>query len=189
MSHMAAGSTVEYTVTWLEMEAPLDVSEPVPPDGESVRLLGAENAPVWYFFCLYDGVGRDYAWEDMHDENEEKVAAFVTHPEVRIYSMIREGWPQGFFMLDSRVPGVCDISYLGLARTAIGRGLGTWLLKSAIYMASRFRCAKKVTVNTCTLDHPAAKAMYIKNGFAEVRERVKTRVLRRDYKRDSCGRN
>ena len=189
MNRLPAGSTVEYVVTWLEMNVPPNGPEPVPPVGEDIILLEAPDAPVWYFFSLYDGVGRDYAWDDMHEEDSEKVSAFVGHPQVRTYTMIREGWPQGFFMLDTRSPRICDISNLGLARPAIGRGLGSWLLQSAIHRASTFPDVQKITVNTCTLDHPRAKPMYIRNGFAQVREEVRTRVVRRDYNRDSGGRN
>ena len=39
---------------------------------------------------------------------------------------------------------------------------------------------QKLTVNTCTLDHPRALAVYQKNGFKPVRREEKSRILKRD---------
>jgi hypothetical protein len=35
-----------------------------------------------------------------------------------------KGWPQGFFMLDWREAGICDLAYFGLVPEAVGAGLG-----------------------------------------------------------------
>ena len=48
---------------------------------------------------------------------------------------MRAGWPHGFFVLDGRAPGRCDLAYFGLVPEAIGRGLGTFLLQTAVHMA------------------------------------------------------
>ena len=54
-----AGDRVEYRVTWLEM-TDRPGSEPGPvPEGEDVEVIGAAGFPEWYFFALYDAVGRD----------------------------------------------------------------------------------------------------------------------------------
>ena len=50
---------------------------------------------------------------------------------------------------------------------ATGRGLGRWFLSSAIEAAWSYKPAK-VTVQTCTLDHPAALPLYQKLGFSPV---------------------
>jgi len=63
---------------------------------------------------------------------------------------------------------------------ALGRRLGGWLLKTAILTAWDLPDTTKVTVNTCTLDHPRALALYQKNGFMPVRREERTRVLTRD---------
>jgi GNAT superfamily N-acetyltransferase len=48
-----------------------------------------------------------------------------------------------------------------------GRKLGPWLLGSAVFEAFS-RGAAETTVNTCTLDHPAALPLYQKLGFKPV---------------------
>ena len=76
--------------------------------------------------------------------------------------------------------GVIDLAYFGMVPEVVGRGLGSWLMKTAILTAWDQPGATKVTVNTCTLDHPRALALYQKNGFTPVRREDKSRILARD---------
>ena len=52
---------------------------------------------------------------------------------------------------------------------AQGLGLGRWFLLQAIEAAWNLN-PLKVTVNTCTLDHPAALPLYQKLGFVPVNQ-------------------
>ena len=61
-----------------------------------------------------------------------------------------------------------------------GAPLGSWLLKTAILTAWERKCVSKLTVETCTLDHPRALALYQKHGFTPVRRERRTRRLTRD---------
>ena len=117
-----------------------------------------------------------YFWEDMHLERPEIVQEFLCDSRVRMYTMIRWGWPQGFFLLDSRQNAVCDISYFGLVPEAIGRSLGGWMLDQALEIAWKAKDMKKVTVNTCTLDHPHARNLYHGRGFRVVRSEQRQRA-------------
>jgi GNAT superfamily N-acetyltransferase len=83
-------------------------------------------------------------------------------------------------MIDRQDGGVTDMAYFGMVPEAVGRGLGGWLLKTAILTAWDHPGVSKVTVNTCTLDHPRALALYQKNGFTPVGREDKTRILTRD---------
>ncbi|MFN3614447.1 MAG: GNAT family N-acetyltransferase, partial [Rubrimonas sp.] len=84
----------------------------------------------------------------------------------------------GFIMLDHRGGPSCDIAYFGMAPEAIGRGLGDWLLGTGIHMAWD-EGATKLTVNTCTLDHPRALGLYQKWGFVPIRREQRRRVIGR----------
>ena len=76
-----------------------------------------------------------------------------------------EGVPAGFAELDFRgFPKVVDLSYFGLVPEFIGRRLGPWLLRWTIEAMWR-RGPKRITVNTCTLDHPSALPLYQRLGF------------------------
>ncbi|WP_165354620.1 N-acetyltransferase [Tropicimonas sp. IMCC6043] len=179
MSITPAGTEIHYSVTWLEMTERPSYGWPNQPSGAPASLLKAEKPPVWYFLDLYDAVGRDYAWEDMHDRDEAELADWLEHPETALYTLIRDGWPHGFVLLDHRKRARCNIAYFGLVPQAIGQGLGRFLLQNAVLTAWDLPGVEKVTVNTSTLDHPRALQNYQRCGFTPVRRSDHTRVLRR----------
>jgi GNAT superfamily N-acetyltransferase len=171
-----AAAEVAYTVTYLEMAAPPERPWPHLLPDRSMQLISAQTPPVHFFRYLYDMVGRDYHWTDKHDWTDDAIAAFVQHPAVETYVLYLAGNPGGFFMLDFRATPVCDLSYFGLAPEAIGQGFGNWLLGNAVHMAWE-RPIERMTVNTCSLDHPRALATYQKWGFAPVRREQHQRVI------------
>jgi GNAT superfamily N-acetyltransferase len=174
-----AGTEVAYTVTWLEMTHRPAYPHPHAPTGKPAALLKAERPPVWFFLGLYDAVGRDYAWEDMHARDEDELRAWLADENTFLYTLMRDGWPHGFFALDHRNRGVCDLSYFGLVPQAVGTGLGRFLLESAVHTGWDLPAVEKLTVNTCTLDHPRALGLYQRVGFAPVRRTEHKRVLTR----------
>ncbi len=166
---------VEVTITYLEMAGRPAYPRPHQPLGHQAALLHAENPPVWYFMNLYEAVGQQYSWTDMHAETPENLRAFVQHPDVALYTLIIQGWPAGFFMLDRREAGICDLAYLGLVPEMLGKGYGKFLLQEAVHTGWDGPNAELLTVNTCTLDHPRALALYQSAGFAPVRQKTITR--------------
>ena len=181
MSLTPAGTEISYTVTWLEMTKRPTFGWPHQPVGAPSALLKADTPPAWFFLGLYDAVGRDYAWEDMHDRSEEELAEWLASDNTSLYTLMRQGWPHGFFMLDHRKPGICDLAYFGLVPQAIGRGLGRFLLESAVLTGWDIPGVEKMTVNTNTLDHPRALGLYQRMGFEAVRRTDHTRVLKRAH--------
>lgn len=180
MTRVKAGTEVAYTVTYLEMSERPGFGWPHLPAGSQAALLKAVDPPVWYFRSLYDAVGRDYAWEDMPKRSDDEVSDWLDPDRMTLWTLIEHGWPHGFFLLDEQDGGETELVYFGLVREAIGQGLGSWLLKTAILTAWERPGLAKLTVNTCTLDHPRALQTYQKAGFHPVRREDKTRVLTRD---------
>ncbi|MEO0918057.1 MAG: GNAT family N-acetyltransferase [Pseudomonadota bacterium] len=178
MTLQKAGTEVDYTITYLEMTERPRYGYPRLPVASTAALLKAEDPPVWYFLSLYDAVGRDYAWEDMHSFPEAEVADQLHRSS--LFTLTEKGWPHGFFLLEQMVNGHVELAYFGLVPEAVGSGLGKWLLQTAILTAWDLTDTKLLTVNTCTLDHPRALALYQKNGFQPIRREAKTRVLARD---------
>jgi GNAT superfamily N-acetyltransferase len=176
----AAGERVAVTITYLEMTGRPPYPRPHLPTGPASALIAADRPPLWYFLHLYGRVGADYEWTDQTAAPAGEVSAFLHDPAVTLYTFVRAGWPHGFFMLDARTPGVCDLAYLGLVPEAIGRGLGTFLLHTAVHMAWDRPGVASVTVNTNSLDHPRALPLYQKAGFEPVRRETVARVLTRD---------
>ena len=181
MSVIPAGTEVAYRITYLEMTARPEHAAPPLPDG--VRLERAVAPPVWYFLALYDAVGRDYEWRDRFNEARDDPAAlagFVGDPRVHLWTALAEGWPQGFFQLDFRDAGTCDLAYFGLVPEAVGRGLGGALLRTALAYGWAGPGVARMTVNTCTLDHPRALDLYRGMGFVPIGTEDRTRILHRD---------
>lgn len=161
------------TVTYLAMEAPPE-SAPAPlPVGQRVAIVAATDPPPDYFLYLYEAVGTDWGWTDWLERSRTALEAFVGDPKVVVHTLLVDGWPGGFFMLDTREAGTCDIAYFGLVPQAIGRGLGRWFLGQAV--ATGWACSgvARLTVNTCTLDHPAALGLYQKLGFLPIRRELR----------------
>lgn len=175
------GDEVEYTITYLDMLERPSFPRPSIIGKAPTALIHATAPPVWYFLSLYDAVGCQYEWVDRHDQPAEELEAFVNDDKVHLYTFLRDGWPNGFFMLDTRKEDVCDIAYLGLVPQAIGQGLGKFLLQTAIHSAWDMPGTKRVTLNTCTLDHPRALAHYQKHGFKPYGQETLSRILTQDW--------
>ena len=175
-----AGTELDYVVTFLEMaERPSFPYPPMPTGGPTV-LLAADEPPVRYFLNMYDAVGSEYEWTDQHKKPLLEVEGFLHDSSVTMFTLMRNGWPAGFFILDARVEGECDLAYFGLVPEAVGLGLGKYLLHTAILMGWDLPNVTKLTVNTNSLDHPRALPLYQKAGFAPVRRAEHKRILTRD---------
>jgi GNAT superfamily N-acetyltransferase len=180
MTIQTAGTEVAYSITWLEMGECPRFDWPHLPMGSTASLLKANKPPAWYFLSLYDAVGRDYAWEDKDDWGADKLLEWLHNPGISFYTLIENGWPQGFFMLEDQGGGIVDLAYFGMVPEAVGKALGSYLLRTAILTAWDMPDVQSLTVNTCTLDHPRALAFYQKNGFTPVRREDRVRTLSRD---------
>ena len=174
------GDEVEYVVTWLDMTERPRWPLPHMPAGQQVALLAAKAPPAEYFLYLYRAVGAEYEWTDWLARPLAEAEAFVGDPRVTLWTMLLDGWPGGFFVLDARRAGVVDLGYFGLVPQAIGRGLGQWLLATAIHTGWERPGTERMTVNTNTLDHPRALGLYQKLGFRPVRRERLVRVLTRE---------
>jgi len=178
MSVIPAGTEVPYTVTYLAMDTPPEAA--APPLPTDLRLEVATDPPVWFFLSLYGAVGRDYEWVDKFDEAPEDLRSYLHRPDMELTTAYRHGWPQGFFLLDWRLPGTCDLAYFGLVPEAVGTGIGAKLLAAAIEAGWARAGTERMTLNTCTLDHPRALQVYQEAGFHPVRREDHARVLTRD---------
>ncbi len=175
-----AGERVDYVVTFLEMDRRPSYPRPHMPTGPVSALIAAEAPPAWYFLDLYDAVGAEYEWTDQHARPRDELEAYLRDPAVTLYTLMRAGWPHGFFVLDGTEAGRCDLAYFGLVPQALGRGLGAFLVQTAVHMAWDRPGAARVTVNTNSLDHPRALPLYQRAGFEPVRRETRSRVLTRD---------
>ena len=173
------GAWIDYTVTFLEMDARPTWPRPHSPSVAGLALIRAEDPPTRWFLHLYDSVGAENEWTDWHRRSEAELKAFVSDPDVAIFTAMTKGWTAGFFMLDWRKPNSCELAYFGLAPEARGLGLGAWLLQTAILAGWDREGVEKMTLETCTLDSPRALPLYQRMGFIPVRREGQRRQASR----------
>lgn len=161
----AGGQTEDQpvVVTYLEMTE-MPRLPAFTPKAKQLAVLRAHEITVGFYRYLYDAVGRDWVWTDRKVVADEDLVLQLRDPAVDVYVLYVDGAPAGYYELDGREDGVIDLAYFGLIGDYIGRGLGPFLLRHAIETAWA-RGPDRVTVNTCTLDHPKALPMYQRCGF------------------------
>jgi GNAT superfamily N-acetyltransferase len=165
---------LDVVVTWLEMTAP-PAAPPLRAPALKLAVLRAEAITLPFYRFLYAEVGRDWTWWVRRPQamTDAALEAILRDPAVDVFVLYAGGQPGGFVELDRRrAPAEIALRYFGLMPWLIGRGVGPWFLDWAVREAWRHAPAK-LTVDTCTLDHPRALAMYQRAGFAAVRQETK----------------
>ena len=166
----AAVPELTITVTQLEMTA-RPVRQPPPPPLARHLLMRAEPATVSFYRYLYDTVGANWLWTDRREWGDDKLAARLNDERTGVYVLYVDGVPAGFGELFQADGEVTDLAYFGLIPEFIGRRLGPFMLWSLIDLAWA-RPIRRMTVDTCTLDHPKALAHYQRAGFTPYAQRV-----------------
>ena len=162
---------IKTTVTFLEMTA-----EPLhhitPPSNQKLMLMRAENITLSFYRFLYAAVGHDYHWHDRKTLSDVELAKLIHEDGVEVWVLYVGGQPAGYFELAPHDKTTIELEYFGLVPEFQGKGLGKWLLAEAI-RAAWAKLPKRVIVETCTLDDPAALPLYQKMGFTPYDQRSK----------------
>ena len=164
-----APQAIDVTVTFLEMHAAPAVSPPIPYN-RPIALLKTKDIPLHFYRYLIDRVGRKWHWVNVLRMSDEELAAGLHREDRDIRVLYLDGAPAGFFDLKPHLPGEVELAYFGMMEHAHGQGIGRWFLGAAI-SAAWAHGPKSVTVQTCTLDHPAALPLYQKLGFTPVAQK------------------
>ena len=168
----AKAGKLEVTVTYLEMTERPQLPQVLHPAGTTVALLRAHKPPVPFYRYLYDTVGEPWLWYERRLMADAALADIIEDEAVEIYVLYADGAPAGFAELDRRTRGEIELAYFGMMPFFIGRGLGRYLLAWAIERAWSYE-PERVSVNTCTLDHPKALPLYQQLGFVPYRQEHK----------------
>jgi GNAT superfamily N-acetyltransferase len=163
---------VVVTVTFLHRLQP---EGPEPPEAAPIgTALMRQQLSVSEYRSLYDEIGHPWLWWLRRVMPDELLAKHLAKPTLATYVLRRDGEVAGFFELEAS--GACEVNlnYFGLMPNMIGRGLGGWFLRAAIRETGRLRAPRKagrlrLTVNTCSADHPRALPNYLAAGFTEIR--------------------
>ena len=151
------------TVTYLKLNQPPPRRESLPL-GHNIALMRAEKPTLHFYRYLMFRTGKPWHWVYRLRLPDDELLSIIHAPTTAIHVLIYNGAPSGFFEIDSSVRDEANIAYFGLMAHAGGIGLGRWFLSEAIHSAL-LQKPSKVTVNTCSLDHPAALPLYQKLGF------------------------
>jgi GNAT superfamily N-acetyltransferase len=165
------GRIVETTITYLSMAAQPGRLPPMPASPR-LALMKTDNIPLHFYRYLYSQVGGNWLWVERLQLEDEALARKIHRSGIEISVLYANGSPAGYFELDFRNAEKTNLAYFGLMQEWTGFRIGPWLLGSAI-IAAFSRGAPEVTVNTCTLDHPAALPLYQKLGFRPVRRETR----------------
>jgi len=168
-------SAVDVTITYLEMEHPamLRAAPAVRQDAVLEREQPPSPATAARF---YRDVGLAYHWLDRAHWTDAQWRDDLAPAGTELWVLRVAGAEAGFFLLTLPAPRTREILYLGLLPGFEGQGLGAHLLRCAVERAWEAG-ADRVTVNTCTLDHPRALPNYLARGFEIVRTRTERREL------------
>lgn len=165
----SAWTRVAVTRTHLEMRS-LEELRPSPAPSLPVELVMRHPISAAEYREVYALVGARWLWRDRLAWSDAELEAYLASPSVRIWTPIVAGEIAGYFEL--RLHGdqaTVELMYFGLAPSFIGRGLGGWLLTRAVEEAFAMG-ARRLVLNTCTLDAPQALPNYVARGFTIVRE-------------------
>lgn len=157
------GEKIDVVITYLEQTSRPVFHTPVRPSMK-VAILRAENPPTHFYRYLYRLIGDPYHWVSRRRLGDSELAKIIGDPKVHVYVLYIGGVPAGLAEVDNRSAKGVEIKFFGIAQDYHGRGLGRYFLTQVIELAWDLM-PKRVRLETCTLDHPAALPLYQKLGF------------------------
>ena len=154
---------MKVTISYLEMTDP---GQLVPPSravqGLTVRQeTPGDPATIWRFYLE---VGERFRWVDRRPWSQEQWRAWAAQGSLSTLVASVDGKEAGFAVLDVQAEGVVELAYFGLHDAFIGHGYGSAFLYETTRRAWALG-ARRVRLNTCSLDHPNALAGYQARGF------------------------
>jgi len=159
------------TVTYLEMRA-APASPPGPPPRPDLLVRRVLRPGVEGYRFLYRSVGEPWLWHERCRLSDTDLAALLDGAGLEILVLTEGGRVAGFAEFDRRPAPDVKLAYFGLLPAYFGHGLGRWLLGHVLARAWASR-PRRVLVNTCSFDHPAALPLYRRFGFEVVEEVVR----------------
>ncbi len=160
----------EVVVHYLSLKRRDQLSLPNCPNELKIEQSFLVDGSLNRFF--YEWVGGPWKWTDKKNWDDTAWAEYAK--TVQLFIIYLKGTPIGYFELGpTQSDSTVELYYFGLAKLAIGRGLGSYSLAFAIKEA--LIQAENVTVNTCSWDHPRALTNYLKQGFIETHREIELR--------------
>ncbi len=154
---------IEVTTYYLAMQSPEELNAKINTYGLVIQEAQIKQYQLNRF--MYELVGASYHWKDKLVWSAEQWTDYAERPDLRTWVAYKDGSPAGYFELFRDAEDTIDIAHFGLAPKFVGMGHGGPLLTAAIRSAWQWSGCRRLTVNTCTLDHPHALKNYQARGF------------------------
>lgn len=132
-----------------------------PPIDIDIARMASPTAAA--YLDLYDKVGRPWLWYERRLYTPEALTALLNRPGHEVHVARHGRNLVGYFELHED-----EIVFFGLTLAYIGKRIGPWLLDRAIERGFE-RGARRLVLNTNTVDHPRALDTYRRAGFHVVR--------------------
>jgi GNAT superfamily N-acetyltransferase len=122
--------------------------------------------------ALFRRIGEPWLWFSRLRMPDDALAALLADPASHLWVLESEGEDAGLVELCFRTPGACELAFFGVIPDLIGSGVGRFMMSHALVEAWSRPGVERVTVHTCTLDHPSALRFYMRSGFRPIRQQV-----------------
>jgi GNAT superfamily N-acetyltransferase len=156
-------------VTYLEMRTPPPfVPSPTTSDF-AIRRVARPDLD-WYR-ALYRAIGEPWLWFSRLRMSNDELRAVLHDSAVDVFALSHADTDLGLLEFDRRCFPDIELSFLGVTPTLIGKGAGRALLQHCLPLAWEHH-PQRVWLHTCTSDHPAALAFYIKAGFVPYKRAI-----------------
>jgi GNAT superfamily N-acetyltransferase len=165
--------TLDVTTTYLEMRSKSEFRPKNTTQAITTQRVSIPIPELNRFFYIH--VGHNHYWYDRLNWSHAQWKQWVDRPEQQTWIIYVQDTPAGYFELE-KAKATVNIVFFGLLPQFIGQGLGAGALSLAIDKAWEFE-AERVTLNTCTLDHPHALVNYQARGFKIYDQKTESRTL------------
>lgn len=156
-------------VTHLRMD---ERPRPAPLPPSPLRLVQWKQPALEKYRTLFRRVGEPWLWFSRLVMSDTDVETIIHDSAVEIFAVCDpRGIEVGLIELDLRTAGLCRLAFFALVPPLTGQGHGRWMMTQAMALAWR-KGVDAVEVHSCTLDHPAALALYTRSGFVPVRREI-----------------
>lgn len=147
-------------VSYLEL-----VQKPAPIGPHPGRAsISAERLAASEYLDLYRRIGGPLRWDQRLKMPRSELILLLESELSQIY-VLRDEHDQalGFCEFERCLPDI-ELKNFGLILEAQGRGLGPWLLRTALHYEWKLQ-PRRIWLHTDNWDHPAAQRLYENAGF------------------------
>jgi len=156
-------------VTYLEMRTPPPALGTPTLSEYIIRCVKRPDLD-WYR-AVYREIGKPWLWFSRLRLSDDELRTILHDPAVDIIALSHAGADQGLLEFDRRRFPDIELSFFGVAPALIGKGAGRALLAHCLPLAWEHH-PQRVWLHTCTFDHPAALAFYMKFGFVPYKRAI-----------------